>query len=71
MSFIAELVHIGTIPKEDLESVLRTLYPGKSEAEFKEIFSKVFDPSISVRKVKPPSKDIVYVLYICIIIVRT
>lgn len=44
MEFIAGLVRVGTIPKDELESVVRMLYPGKSEEEFKEIFDKIFDP---------------------------
>ena len=46
MEFIAGLVRVGTIPKEELEAVLRQLYPNKSEQEFKEIFDKIFDPNL-------------------------
>ena len=49
MEFIAGLVRVGTIPKEELENILHMLYPGKSEKEFKEIFDKLFDPALQPR----------------------
>ncbi|XP_052251546.1 trichohyalin-like isoform X1 [Dreissena polymorpha] len=52
MEFIAGLVRVGTIPKEELESVLRTLYPGKSEEELKDILGKIFDPKLQTNQ--PP-----------------
>ncbi|XP_053407084.1 trichohyalin-like isoform X2 [Mercenaria mercenaria] len=57
MDFIAGLVRVGTIPKEELESVLHMLYPGKSEAEFKEIFEKIFDPRTQAKQGTPLSKE--------------
>jgi len=52
MEFIAGLVRVGTIPKDDLESVLQMLYPGKSEQEMKEIMDKIFDPKLQSKQ--PP-----------------
>ena len=46
MEFIAGLVRVGTIPKQELEAVLHQLYPNKTDAEFKEIFDKIFDPNL-------------------------
>jgi Ca2+-binding EF-hand superfamily protein len=57
MEFIAGLVRVGTIPKEELESVLRMLYPGKSEAEFKEIFDKIYDPKTQPAQRQAMSKE--------------
>ncbi|XP_052773636.1 trichohyalin-like isoform X2 [Mya arenaria] len=52
MEFIAGLTRVGTIPKEELESVIQTLYPGKSEQELQEILNKIFDPKLQTNK--PP-----------------
>ena len=46
MEFIAGLVRVGTIPKQELEAVLHQLYPNKTDQEFKEIFDKIFDPNL-------------------------
>lgn len=46
MEFIAGLVRVGKIPKEELESVIKILYPAKSDQEMKDIFNKIYDPSI-------------------------
>ena len=56
MEFIAGLVRVGTIPKEELEAVLRQLYPSKTEQEFKEIFDKIFDPNL--QKKRPPGESL-------------
>ncbi|KAL4231314.1 smoothened signaling pathway [Mactra antiquata] len=57
MDFIAGLVRVGTIPKDELENVLRMLYPAKTDEEFKEIFDKIFDPKAQPTNAPPPSKE--------------
>ena len=47
MDFIAGLVRVASISQKELENVLRMLYPHKTEEEFQEIFSKIFDPKLT------------------------
>ncbi|OWF43866.1 trichohyalin-like [Mizuhopecten yessoensis] len=41
---ISRLISIGGFEKEDLNNVLRTLFPSKTEEDIKKIMSKIYDP---------------------------
>ena len=46
MEFMAGLVRVGKFKKEEMHSVLRMLFPRKSEEEVRELMLKLYDGEI-------------------------